>query len=208
MRVKNARFVKSLGNASAAGEFSPQICVAGRSNCGKSTLLNSLMGAKLCKTSQTPGRTRLINIFEVVTDAHDFYFVDLPGYGFSKAQKDKTDDFARLTDSYFGSSAPIAQVLCLMDIRRDPSDLDKVLINYLRDMGYPFTVVLTKSDKFSRAQAGIALMKIAAALGLARDNIIVTSGQSGAGRDALLGRLGEILHVYFDDEIPSGDTDI
>ena len=180
----------------AADEFSPQVCVAGRSNCGKSTLLNSLMGARLCKTSQTPGRTRLINIFKVTTDARDFYFVDLPGYGYSKAHRQESDEWNVRTDKYFKDGRNIAQVLCLMDIRRDPSDLDKVLINYLRDLCLPFTVVLTKSDKLSRAQTGNAVIKIAAALGLARDNLIVTSGSSGAGRDALLNRLDEILEVY------------
>lgn len=195
MRVKNASFVKSCTDAKAADEYAPQICVAGRSNCGKSTLLNSLMGARLCKTSQTPGHTRLINIFKVVTDARDFFFVDLPGYGFSKARRQETDEFNLRTDRYFKDGKNIAQVLCLMDIRRDPSDLDKVLINYLRDLQLPFTVVLTKSDKLSRAQIGNAAIKIAAALGLARDNLIVTSGASGAGREALLNRINEILEV-------------
>ncbi|MDE6200758.1 MAG: ribosome biogenesis GTP-binding protein YihA/YsxC [Clostridiales bacterium] len=195
MRVKNAVFVKSCTDVSASESFSPQVCVAGRSNCGKSTLLNSLMGARLCKTSQTPGRTRLINIFKVITDERDFYFVDLPGYGYSKAHRSESDEWNVRTDKYFKDGNNIAQVLCLMDIRRDPSDLDKVLINYLRDLQLPFTVVLTKSDKLSRAQIGNAVIKIAAALGLARDNLIVTSGQSGAGRDALLNRLNDILAV-------------
>ena len=196
MRVKSASFVKSCVDVAAANEYAPQVCVAGRSNCGKSTLLNSLMGAKLCKTSQTPGRTRLINIFKVATDARDFFFVDLPGYGYSKATRQQSDDWNDRTDKYFKDGKNIAQVLCLMDIRRDPSDLDKVLINYLRDLQLPFTVVLTKSDKLSRAQTGNAVIKIAAALGLARDNLIVTSGSSGAGRDAVLTRLNEILEVY------------
>ncbi|MCX4313124.1 MAG: ribosome biogenesis GTP-binding protein YihA/YsxC [Clostridia bacterium] len=194
MIVKSAKFVKSCVEPSAASEFSPQICVAGRSNCGKSTLLNKLMGARLCKTSQTPGRTRLINIFEVTSDVQKFYFVDLPGYGFHKAQKSQADEWSERTDGYFRETENIAQVLCLMDIRRDPSDLDKVLINYLRDLGLPFTVVLTKSDKLSRAQAGNALMKISASLGLARDNLIVTSGQSGDGKDKLLSRIEEIIN--------------
>ena len=152
------------------------------------------MGARLCKTSQTPGRTRLINIFEVTSDVQKFYFVDLPGYGFHKAQKSQADEWSERTDGYFRETENIAQVLCLMDIRRDPSDLDKVLINYLRDLGLPFTVVLTKSDKLSRAQAGNALMKISASLGLARDNLIVTSGQSGDGKDKLLSRIEEIIN--------------
>lgn len=195
MRVKNATFIKSCTDVSASDGFYPQVCVAGRSNCGKSTLLNSLMGAKLCKTSSTPGRTRLINIFKVVTDERDFFFVDLPGYGYSKAHKEQSDEWNERTDKYFKVGKSIAQVLCLMDIRRDPSELDKVLINYLRDLQLPFTVVLTKSDKLSRAQIGNAVIKIAAALGLARDNLVVTSGSSGAGRDALLNRLNDILAV-------------
>lgn len=199
MKVKSASFIKSCTDVSASDEFAPQICVAGRSNCGKSTLLNSLMGARLCKTSSTPGRTRLINIFKVVTDARDFFFVDLPGYGYSKAHKELSDEWNVRTDKYFRDGKNIAQVLCLMDIRRDPSDLDKVLINYLRDLQLPFTVVLTKSDKLSRAQIGNAVIKIAAALGLARDNLIVTSGSSGAGRDALLQRINDILDVAQND---------
>lgn len=195
MRVKSSRFVKSCADAEAAAEFSPQICVAGRSNCGKSTLLNLLMCAKLCKTSQTPGRTQLINIFCVTADTRSFYLADLPGYGYSKAQKSKADEWSFRTDKYFKSGLDIAQVLCLMDIRRDPSDLDKVLINYLRDLELPFTVVLTKADKLSRAQAGNAVIRIAAALGLARDNLIVTSGQNGTGKDALLARIDEVLAV-------------
>lgn len=195
MRIKNAKFVTSCAHADAALPFSPQVCVAGRSNCGKSTLLNTLMGARLCKTSSTPGRTRLINIFEATTDGAPFYFVDLPGYGYNKAQKKSADDFAMRTDTYFRKCGNIAQTLCLMDIRRDPSDLDKVLINYLRDLGIPFTVVLTKADKLSRARQGDAVIKISAALGLARDNVIVTSSLNGEGKEKLLLRLGEILAV-------------
>ena len=199
MRVKSASFIKSCTDVSASDGFAPQICVAGRSNCGKSTLLNSLMGARLCKTSSTPGRTRLINIFKVLTDERDFYFVDLPGYGYSNATRELSDEWNVRTEKYFTDGKSIAQVLCLMDIRRDPSDLDKVLINYLRDLQLPFTVVLTKSDKLSRAQIGNATIKIAAALGLARDNLIVTSGSSGAGRDALLNRIDDILSVAEND---------
>ncbi len=195
MRVKNAVFVKSCADPAAAVEYVPQICVAGRSNCGKSTLLNSLMGASLCKTSQTPGRTRLINIFKVTAEPTGFYLVDLPGYGYSKACKSSADEWNTRTDAYFRSGVHIAQVLCLMDIRRDPSDLDKVLINYLRDLELPFTAVLTKADKLSRAQIGKAAIKIAAALGLASGNLIVTSGRNGYGKEKLLDRLQSILET-------------
>ncbi|MCM1368306.1 MAG: ribosome biogenesis GTP-binding protein YihA/YsxC [Roseburia sp.] len=197
MKVKSACFVKSFTDPDAVHDLEPQICVAGRSNCGKSTLLNMLMGAKLCKTSQTPGRTRLINVFRVEAEPMSFYFTDLPGYGFHSAQKAQADDWSERTDRYFRNGKAIAQTLCLMDIRRDPSEHDKILINYLRDLEVPFTVVTTKADKLSRAQIGNAKIKIAAALGLARDNIIVTSSHNGSGKDALLDRIENILAVRY-----------
>lgn len=196
MKIKSASFVKSCADRSATDtdEFAPQIAVAGRSNCGKSSLLNMLMGAKLCKTSSTPGRTRLINVFKVVSDT-PFYFIDLPGYGYNAAKKSEADEWSERTDAYFRRGENIAQVLCLMDVRREPSDLDKTLINYLRDLGLPFTVILTKADKLSRAQVGIARINIAAALGLARDNLFVTSASKHTGRDEVLGRIEQILTV-------------
>lgn len=202
MRVKTARFVTSCADAVRARGYSPQIAVAGRSNCGKSSLLNMLMGAKLCKTSQTPGRTRLINVFEVTAEPTPFFLIDLPGYGYSAATRSEEAEWSKRTDEYFrsGGNGTIAQVLCLMDIRRDPSDLDKVLINYLRDLELPFTVVLTKSDKLKRSQIHNAKITIAAALGLARDNLIVTSALKNDGRDALLARLEEVICAMQDQD--------
>ena len=192
MRVRSANFVTSCADPKAADSYSPHIAVAGRSNCGKSSLLNMLMGARLCKTSQTPGRTRLINVFRVNADA-PFYFIDLPGYGFNAVQRATSDELNARTDAYFRGNDNIAQVLCLMDVRRDPSDLDKVLINYLRDLCLPFTVVITK------AELGNAKLRIAAALGLARDDLIVTSSSKNIGRDALLDRLQNVLEVFGSD---------
>ncbi len=199
MRIKTVKFVTSCARSDGATVYAPQICVAGRSNCGKSSLLNSVMGARLCRTSSTPGRTQLVNVFEAVTDsrfsaAEKFYFVDLPGYGYHKAGKDSGRDFGALTEKYFeDNSKLIAQTLCLMDIRRDPSELDKILINYLRDMNLPFTVVLTKSDKLSKAQGANAKVHIAAALGLARDNLIVTSASNHTGKEDLLMRIEQVI---------------
>ncbi len=201
MRVKSAKFVTSCADAKKA-VYSPQICVAGRSNCGKSCLLNMLMGARLARTSSTPGRTRLINVFEVKAQSECpqgelFYLVDLPGYGYGRADRNETDNWSKRTDEYFMEGKDrIAQTLCLMDIRRDPSDLDKTLINFLRDMGYGFTVVLTKADKLSRSGCANAKLKIAAALGLARDNLIVTSSSFGTGKQELLERLEDVLSVF------------
>lgn len=200
MQVKSASFIKSYADGTSVEVQAdmPLVCVAGRSNCGKSSLLNLVMGARLCKTSSSPGRTRLINLFGVNCEI-PFCFVDLPGYGYHKAQKSLAAEWSKRTDDFFRNCKQIAQVLCLMDIRRDPSDLDKTLINYLRDLMLPFTVVATKADKLSRAQSASRVMAIAAALGLARDNIIVTSASSGQGKTALLDRLGEVLAAYTQD---------
>lgn len=203
MRVRSASFVTSCADPKEADGYSPQIAVAGRSNCGKSSLLNMLMGARLCKTSQTPGRTRLVNVFRVDADM-PFYFIDLPGYGFNAADRGVSDALNARTDAYFRDNARIAQVLCLMDVRRDPSDLDKVLINYLRDLCLPFTVVITKADKLSKARLGNAKLRIAAALGLARDDLIVTSSSKNLGREQLLGRLDGVLEAFFADGSEDG----
>lgn len=204
MRVRSASFVTSCADPKEADGYSPQIAVAGRSNCGKSSLLNMLMGARLCKTSQTPGRTRLVNVFRVDADT-PFYFIDLPGYGFNAADRGVSDALNARTDAYFRDNARIAQVLCLMDVRRDPSDLDKVLINYLRDLCLPFTVVITKADKLSKARLGNAKLRIAAALGLARDDLIVISSSKNLGREQLLGRLDGVLEAFFADGSEYGE---
>ncbi len=207
MRIKSAAFVKSCADAESMsdGSFSPQICVAGRSNCGKSSLLNTIMGVRLCKTSSTPGRTRLLNVFSVKAvdgDApKDFFFVDLPGYGFHAASKSEGEEWGERTSAYLEKCKDIAQVLCLMDIRRDPSALDKTLINYLRDIGLPFTAVLTKSDKLSRSAVGVAKTKISAALGLAPGNVIVTSSVGGAGKQELLDRISAVIDFFYDDGV-------
>lgn len=208
MRIKSAKFITSKADGEVDGFF-PQICVTGRSNCGKSSLLNMLMGAKLARTSSTPGRTRLINIFELSADseyeqAKRFFLVDLPGYGFYKAQRTEAEKWSGRTEKYFECGFNnIAQALCLMDVRREPSDLDKTLINYLRDMGYPFTVVLTKADKLSRVKTADAKIKIAAALGLARDNLIVTSSLDGTGRSELSDRIEAVLSAF---DLPTQNT--
>lgn len=203
MRVKSAKFVTSCSRPEdVSDKYFPQVCVAGRSNCGKSSLLNLLMGARLCKTSSTPGRTRLINVFEtsVASDAYKgdkFYFIDLPGYGFSSASRSEAEEWNVRTERYFDTCKKhIAQALCLMDIRREPSDLDKMLINYFRDMEVPFTVVLTKADKLKKSRLRESEMKIASALGLALGNLIVTSALDNTGRDAVLDRLESVLCAF------------
>lgn len=149
MRLINFRFVKS---ASKPNEFIyddlPQVAVVGRSNVGKSSLINMLANnKKLAKTSSTPGRTRLVNYFEI---DKKMYLVDLPGYGFAKAGKEIKKEWDNVLDDYFNNTNNLKLVLVLLDSRHLPSDLDMLMINYLVDLNIPYQIVLTKTDKLSR----------------------------------------------------------
>ncbi len=153
--AKGKKRQKSQGYVAAASarQFpSPsrhEVAFAGRSNVGKSTLINALSKRKnLARTSKTPGKTRLVFFYE--TERDDLYFVDLPGYGYAKASRDEMTSFSRVTDDYFKSGRPIGVVLLLIDIRRGFGDLDLQMLDYLCHFNIAWQVVLTKADKLSR----------------------------------------------------------
>lgn len=127
-----------------------QIAFAGRSNVGKSTLLNCLVNQKkLAKTSKTPGRTRLINLFLI---DNRYYFVDLPGYGYAKASKKEKYEWDRMVEIYFQRRENLKGLILLLDCRRIPNDDDLMLIDWLRQENIKFTVALTKADKLSKSR--------------------------------------------------------
>lgn len=195
--INEARFIKSFADLKTYAEESakyscPEICVAGRSNVGKSSFINMLTARrKLAKTSSTPGRTRLLNLFDI--DNGKFVLVDLPGYGYAKASKSEIEKWSRLTDGYFAATRSLKHTLALVDIRHEPTSLDKQMIAFLYDSGRPFTVVATKADKLSRARQADARRMIATALKIGTGNIIVTSAETGQGRDEVIARIEQIL---------------
>ena len=195
--IKNARFVTSLADLGKYLEESakytcPEICVAGRSNVGKSSFINMLTGRrKLAKTSSTPGRTRLLNLFDI--DDGRFVLVDLPGYGYAKASKSEIEKWSKLTDGYFAVTQTLAHTLALVDVRHEPTALDKNMIAYLYNAGRPFTVVATKADKLSKAAQFRARQTIASTLKIGADNVILTSADTGQGRDEVLARIEQII---------------
>ena len=131
-------------------ETLPEIAFAGRSNVGKSSLLNMLTGRKsLAKISSKPGKTRTINFYNV---DNIFRIVDLPGYGFAKAPKSEMEKWAKLIETYIETRANLVAVTSLIDIRHDPTDLDRQLCLYLKEMNLLKTVVLTKADKIPKSQ--------------------------------------------------------
>jgi len=124
----------------------PELVLSGKSNVGKSSLLNSLVdNKKMARVSQAPGKTRLVVYFDV---DNKIYIADLPGYGFSKAPKDVREKFTKLADQYFTSGRPIALTLHLIDIRHEPSKEDIQMLSYMNMQNIPYFVVFTKCDKY------------------------------------------------------------
>jgi len=146
VEIKSADFITSMADYGPfAGRGLPQVAVAGKSNVGKSSLINRLCRRnKLARTSSTPGKTRLINIFLL---NQQFHLIDLPGYGFAKVDKREKARWGKMMQDYFEQAEELRQVLCLVDIRHEPTEDDKQMNLFLRQMGIPFTVVATKADK-------------------------------------------------------------
>lgn len=187
----DAKFVTS---AATAAQFlapsKPMIAVCGKSNSGKSTLINLLANRKnLAKTSAEPGRTRLVNYF----DFGAFLLADLPGYGYAAVSKAEKEKWGRTLDAFFAKKEDIAHVFLLTDIRRDPSEDDMQMVTFLNYHIIPFTVVATKSDKLSRMKGKERVRSLANAFGLGEGNVITVSGLTGEGKDALLAKIGEVL---------------
>ena len=194
MEVRKAEFITSLADYGPfEGKGLPQIAVAGKSNVGKSTLINTLCRrSKLARTSSTPGKTRLINIF-LLNDS--FHLVDLPGYGFAKVDKREKQRWGKMMQDYFTAAEELRHVFCLVDIRHDPTEDDKTMNRFLRETGIPFTVIATKADKISRGARSRYLAPICRALLVQPWEIICFSGEDGTGREELLNKLEEVLSI-------------
>lgn len=156
----------------------PEVAFVGRSNVGKSSLLNALVGKKgLARVSGTPGKTRLVNVFKLPS----LYLVDLPGYGFARASKTARAGFRQLLNGYLEHRDTLAGVVWLLDIRRDLSAEDLELRNLLAASGHPVLAVLTKIDKLGRMAARQRTTALARELELAADEIQPTSTVTGEG---------------------------
>lgn len=195
MEIKSAAFITSMAQyGSFPGRGKTQIAVVGKSNVGKSSLINRLCRrSKLARTSQTPGKTRLINVFLLNGQEEGFHLIDLPGYGFARVDKQEKARWGDMMQGYFARSEELAHVLCLVDIRHEPTQDDVQMNTYLRQMGIPFTVVATKCDKISRAARQKQLAPICRMLLVQPWEVICFSSEDGTGRDELLTLLEQVL---------------
>jgi GTP-binding protein len=152
MKIISAEFIKSaVWPPQYPPAILPEIAFVGRSNVGKSSLINTLVGRKkLAKTSNTPGRTQLINFFTI---NEKISFVDLPGYGFAKVAQSVKKDWGDMIEAYLRERQSLCLVVLIMDIRRDPNDDDLSLRDWLENFRIPYLYILTKSDKLSNNQA-------------------------------------------------------
>ena len=173
----------------------PQIAFSGRSNVGKSSLINTLLRrtrSKIAHVSAKPGKTQALN-FYAVNDA--FFLVDLPGYGFARVPDSVRDAWARLIEWYLGSSGQVRGVVHLVDARHEPTEHDLTMVSYLAELGLPTLVVLTKVDKLKRSQRTRSIRRAREVLGLDEDQLLPFSSKTGEGREALLDALGELVEA-------------
>ncbi len=205
MIIKNAEFITSVANKK---DFivpsKPLIAICGKSNVGKSSLINMLANRKkLAKTSVTPGRTRLVNYF----DFGEFILADLPGYGFAKVSMQEKQKWAKLLEEFFSYKEHIAHVLSLVDIRHKPTADDEQMINYLHHYALPFTIVATKADKIGKTRVKERLKEIGNYLSVGENLIYPVSSETGYGKDKLLNKLEEVISIYNDDFFNDDEDD-
>lgn len=179
----NLDIVIGVTSAIPDTEF-PEVAFAGKSNVGKSSLINALMNRKsYARTSSQPGKTQTINFYNI-NDA--MYLVDLPGYGYANASPAVKAKWGKMIEKYLRQSANLKQVFLLVDIRHDPSENDKMMYNWIVDNGFRPVIIVTKLDKLKRSQIAKHVKAVRAGLGLKEDDILIPfSSQTKQGLDEL-----------------------
>lgn len=185
MNYNNAQFEKSFGTAAQleASDL-PEICFCGRSNVGKSSLINRVLGRKsIARVSSKPGKTVTVNFYRV----GDFRLVDLPGYGYAKVPFSEKSRWAELMESYFQSGRNIKMAFQLIDMRHPATEFDISMLDFMSQMGIPYTVILTKSDKLNKTETENRLSLIKEELGEFAEGIeiIPFSAQNNNGIEGL-----------------------
>lgn len=185
MIVKNAEFLTSIKDIKAySNNDLPEIAISGKSNVGKSSLINFLAGQKrLAYTSKKPGKTRLINFFKF---NKNFFLVDLPGYGFSRVSKEEKASWSKMVEDYLKTTRQLKLILILLDIRHDPTPDDLQMIGYAVYYNIPCALVATKADKVAKSKRKNALAHILKVAGAGDFESAAVSAQAKFGREELL----------------------
>ena len=192
------RHLEFLGGMAKAGGWRPavglpEVAFSGRSNVGKSSLLNQLVRRRaFARVSKTPGRTREINFFGV---NRAFILADLPGYGYARISKERQGEWVQLIEGYLRGNPHLRGVVQLLDARREPTDDDRQMFDLLAEIGVPALVVMTKIDKLSAPQRTQQLKTLAARCGVEEDQVIPCSAVTGEGRDDLAASLAALLDL-------------
>lgn len=185
-----------MASATGADHFPapsvPEVAFLGRSNVGKSSVINTLVGDKLARTSSTPGRTRAINFFEIRWPGKpnpEVIFADLPGYGYAKLSREISAEWPKFIEPYLNERPTLALCLALVDVNVPPQDSDRQLLDFLNSSGREFLVIATKSDRLSNNQLHNALKKLTAAYPAAP--VIPFSSKTGTGKDEVWNKIRE-----------------
>jgi GTP-binding protein len=191
--IRNVEFIGGMAEKHGWRPDStlPEVAFAGRSNVGKSSLLNALVRRKsFARVSRTPGRTREINFFRV---NNGFVLVDLPGYGYARISKEQKAAWKPLMESYLRRTSQLRGIVLLLDIRRAPSEDDREMLDFLAEMEIPTLIALTKTDKLSKSAARQRAADIARDLALESEQVIPFSAHSGEGRAELLEAIADLI---------------
>jgi len=191
--IRNVEFIGGMSEKTGWRPDSslPEVAFAGRSNVGKSSLLNSLVRRKaFARVSRTPGRTREINFFRI---NNGFVLVDLPGYGYARISKEKKAGWKPMIESYMRRTSQLRGIVLLLDIRRDPSEDDRAMLDFLAAVEVPTLVAVTKTDKLSKSAARTRVSDLTKMLSLESEQVIPFSAISGEGRTELLEAIMELV---------------
>ncbi|MFO7587625.1 MAG: ribosome biogenesis GTP-binding protein YihA/YsxC [Gemmatimonadota bacterium] len=188
VRIRTVEFAGAIGRpGQPPPDRLPEVAVAGRSNVGKSSLINALVGRKsLARVSGTPGKTREINFYRI---DDRFFLVDLPGYGYARAPESLRDAWQALMADYLARNERLEGLILLLDARRGVMEVDRQLLGYVTGGQIPVLFVLTKIDKLNRAGRTRAVQEVRLELGLPEDQVLATSARTGEGVATLVGSL-------------------
>jgi len=195
MMIKTVEFIKSAVKPSQYPEYDyPEIAFAGRSNVGKSSLINTLIQRKnMVKTSSKPGCTQLINFFLV---NEELSFVDLPGYGYAKVSKKIRSQWQPMVNLYLSQRQSLLGLVLLIDIRRDPGKEELDMVDWLESHKLPYLVILTKSDKLSKTKQQKRLLSICSQMNREKNSVILFSAKTKKGRETILEEIEDLTGWY------------